>query len=248
MARRLILVAAACLFAAEPEFANAETEENPLIPMHPKSLLGILPKSPDGWKLKQSEGRTVYGGWLYSMAARKYERPADDATPLPAVTQLSIRDTVRHPASLAIFRARSEAPGSGGNIRRFKVDDYPAVALLSSGDEKKWSLRILVNERFVIEVRLEGQPEADAEKWLKMCNLAALKRAPEKRAGKPLEVVEIVQIDELKPARSRSYRMGITTEEDVAAIAERTAKEYRKMGLKPPEAREAEESGKTAEP
>ena len=145
-------------------------------PMDLQKLLGILPVSPEGWRIKRSQARTLYRENLQAYGMREYEKiPSDEAKERPPAEKVVvvIRDTCGMGPYLAPFRNKG-ASQVGGDFEKSEWNGYPAM-LVKLGKTRS-AFRILVGERFVVEVIFSGEDLDVTERWLAACKLGALEQ------------------------------------------------------------------------
>lgn len=192
---------------AEKKEQPSSSEQTDFQPVAPARLLEWLPKCPETWVLKKSQGQTVFRSHLESHAVREYQvfRVPGKETVLPTdVMVVAIRDTCGQGPLLKPFRRESN-PGSGGDLSLGRWGDFPAI-LVRMGPGKQ-SLRLLVADRFIIEmIYAHGNNNIRAVRpWLSGCDLKAMQTAEQETRPPILKRVLLEIVDELNPKRNRRY-------------------------------------------
>lgn len=213
--------------AAEPGAENLP----PALPARPSRLLRLLPEAPELWEITRSEGKNSYSSWLFAQARRDYTAVPDpvengeeaessgDSMPEsgsePAVVTMILKDTCGAPALLHPFVGdlKGTRPLS---FRRLHWRSLPALIVAMAGERR--SVRVLVEGRYIVEVVSAGLPLSEVQKWLEAVDYEGIGYLPKNPATKLPTSLEMEIIDELNPARSRSYSLGVTTPEAIERI------------------------------
>lgn len=188
--------------------------------MDPAKLLDVLPKCPEEWELLRSEARTLVTTHPESHAIRVYEEfvPPERRAEIKAETVvMTIRDTGRRGPQLEPFRKENlpkpGEPGSGdadvrmlGNWGRF-----PLILVKLEGGRN--ALRVLVKERFVIELSFRGNNLRPAAGWFNACDLERLLNDTDAPIATDSRVVVEEFVDELHPEKNRRYVRPIAKDE-----------------------------------
>ena len=205
-----------------------DAKETPVIKTHPRpmelsELLSMLPACPDTWVVKRSQARTLYQESLEAYAMREYQefvlpglkKSKDERKPETVV--MVIRDTCGLGPHIKPFREET-APMSGGDFKLGNWNRYPAMLVKTSNSRR--SLRILVADRFVVEVVFTGNNFKALKWWMERCKLKALTEAKERIPVTIRDQVTLHFLDELHPERTRSYSVPIEPEKpDESAVA-----------------------------
>jgi len=183
-------------------------------PMELTELLKLLPTCPDTWIINRSQARTLYQDNLEAYAMREFEefippsvKGAKDA-PKPETVIIVIRDTCGQGPHLEPFREET-APTSGGDFKLGNWNRYPAMLVRMGA--KRQALRVLVGNRFVVEVVFSGNNLKSLKWWLERCDLKTLAHAKQQRQLIVNDQVALDFLDELHPERTRSYSVPLET-------------------------------------
>lgn len=196
-------------------------EPRPLAPVDPAKLLAVLPKCPEEWNLLRSEARTLVTTHPESHAIRVYEEfvPPERRPEIKAETVvMTIRDTGRRGPQLEPFRKENlpkpGEPGSGDADVRILGNwgKFPLILVKLEGGRN--ALRVLVRERFVIELSFRGSNLRPAAGWFNTCDLAGLLSAPDALVETDSRVVVEEFIDELHPEKNRRYVRPMANDEN----------------------------------
>lgn len=215
---QLIALAAFCLPIAG---MDAQAPRKPALPAGPVELLKCLPGAPAGWQLKESKANSFYNEWLVSQATRLFEMPAKETTPSetpppPSVTRLRLTDTGYYPVLFADFE--DFKPGTIGTLESLFVGTYPAHKMKLADGER---LRILINNRFVIEVETHHQAANSGLSWLQLFDLVRLIASPATAVEKLPNPLRVVTVDEMDPRLDTSYEISSSSDEDLAKARKR---------------------------
>lgn len=183
--------------------------------MELSNLLNLLPTCPDTWIIKRSQARTLYQGNLETYAIREFEefvlpdakKSKNAAKPERVV--MVIRDTCGRGPHVEPFQEET-APTSGGDFKLGNWNRYPAM-LVRMGKNRQ-ALRILVADRFLVEVVFSGNDHRALKWWLGRCNLKALAEAKPRIPITIRDQVMLYFLDELHPERNRSYSVPVKAE------------------------------------
>jgi len=207
-----MVFAAFCGDARGEDAAKTSANAPQARPMELTKLLSLLPACPDTWVMKRSQARTLYLEGMEAYAMREYkefvlpkEKRAKDA-PKPETVVMVIRDTCGQGPHIEPFREET-APTSGGDFELGKWNRFPAM-LVRMGNKRK-ALRILVADRFVVEVVYSGNNLRALKWWLERCKLKTLSQAKQRIPLVINEHVKLRFLDELHPERTRSYSVPI---------------------------------------
>ncbi len=190
---------------------ETSTESHPR-PMELPKLLNLLPTCPDTWLLKRSQARTLYRGSLEAYAIKEFQEfiPPDkkktNSTRKPETVVMVIRDTCGIGPHIEPFR-KETAPTFGGDFKLGNWDRYPAM-LVRLG-KNRTALRVLVAERFVVEVVFSGSDLRTLKWWLGRCKLKTLAEAKPRIPITIRDQVMLHFLDELHPERNRNYSVPI---------------------------------------
>jgi len=211
------------LFLANAGLMNSlysqSTKNKVVMGVPPATLLEIMPKPPNGWKLISSVGTNEISAFpaLLTFAIREYRfdpPPAQpgDPIPLPKITKITLLDTAYDPDRAFVFDSFHETGPAGPNIKRFTVEGIPFVDQMVSA-----SLRIVsgaFDGRFIITATLENQTKEDRDAWLAALDVASLtswmKRAPQ--VPPTPDFFKVSRIDELHPETNQSLTVSYMTE------------------------------------
>ena len=202
-----------------------------VVPLSPAEVLKLMPHASAPWTMTGSTASNSFSDWLRSSAVRTFEyAPAasGDAPEAPLqTTRLTLTDTGYFPQFMAEFAAFR--PGRENDVEKFTIGSFPAIRITRGPVE---ILTVLINGRFVLQVRTDNQPSRATETWFKQFDVAKI---PDRSAGdaKIPQPVTITRIDELDPAKSSSYAMSWASEEQqqraaVDAEAEEKARKERR--------------------
>lgn len=187
--------------------AYSEQLKKGMVPVAPELLFKALPKSAEGWKLKQSRGRSGIGIWLESEVLREFERDIQQKGKKqeePAATKIIIKDT---------------AKAKGGELDLFddfKPEKFPeegyeylylggVPAILANYKNKEIEAQFLIKDRFILTIIMRGQSSKKLKNWFKRVKFSVLLAIPEgPKVYLPNEVA-VIKIDELDPSKSSSY-------------------------------------------
>lgn len=192
---------------------NVVGEEATAIKVQPRptelaELLKVLPACPDEWAIKRSEARRLYREHLEAYAVREYEKilppeePGQKVAPKPEVVVITIRDTCGSGPHIEPFR-KENAPVQGGDFDLGSWKQYPAMMVRLGPDRR--ALRVLVADRFVIELAFSGNNPRALNLWMKQCDLQALARLVNEESITIRGEVVLRFLDELRPERTRIY-------------------------------------------
>lgn len=199
----LILVSASCSITKADEKARGMT------PVAPKFLLEILPTKPEGYTLKKSKAWTGLGLWLETVATRQFaELPKEGATEEEnselAITTITIKDTAKFKGGeIDLFANFRPFKHPERNYEYLYIRRFPAF-VSEKNDGRKLHIKMLVAERFILEVTMENQEKSDLKNWLskmELRKLGAVRDGPVRRLP---ETFASISIDELDPKRSRT--------------------------------------------
>jgi len=203
-------------------WAQVPAVHKTVLPLAPSELLKLLPATPRDWQIKESKAKSFYNETLVSQANRQLVGPppppaaAPAGTPTPPTTMIRLTDTAYNPAMYADFEEFKV--GKYGNTESLNVDGLPARKItLSNGDR----LRILVRNRFVIEVETHNQPPNAAISWAHQFDVAKINAVPDSVVQKLPNPVTVVSIDELNPKANSSYQVSWSTQDDLDAARRR---------------------------
>jgi hypothetical protein len=200
--------------------AQTQPTHKPILPLQPAELIKLLPSAPKGWEMKQSIANSFYNEWLVSQASRQFVGPPTSKTSsTPALlptTRVRLTDTGYSPTLFADFQAFK--PGKYANTENLYFNSLPARRISLSNGER---LRILVKERFVIEVETHNQLPNSAVSWAGLLDLSRLTSTPDSGIDKLPKPVTVVSIDELNPKANSSYQVNWSTEDDMDAARRR---------------------------
>tara|TARA_R110002096_G_scaffold316010_22_gene510474 strand:+ start:8982 stop:9725 length:744 start_codon:yes stop_codon:yes gene_type:complete len=190
--------------------------ERGLLPLRPQQLLAVLPRSREGWTLKRSTASNGVDEWLQSQAERIFELPPppedQEKGAKPALTRISIVDTAKKGSSLEIFKDFQPGEVEDG-VEGLSIDGMPAYRSVSG---PVGQLEVMIDERFVLEILLRNQKESAFKEWLKLCQIDKLRGAASGSRVVPFpEEVTIVEIDELDSEKSYSYRLSMSTGNEI---------------------------------
>ena len=204
-------VIALLLICWQTPASGQPARHSPVAPVEPSEILKLLPVAPKGWKLTGSTATNSFSDWLKTSAVRtlQYTAPAAAGAPIPPVqtTRVSITDTGYFPQFLSEFA--SFRAGKENDVEKLVLSGLPAIRISRPPVE---ILSILINGRFVVQIRTDQQPPRATESWLKLIDVARIAAAPVGAAQIP-QPVTITRIDEVNPAKSSSYPMSWTSEE-----------------------------------
>lgn len=203
-----LFIAAAILAVVHAAPASAE-DPSRVVPLTPAQLLAALPKPTSGWTLQKSQGETSLARWVESRARRAYVPPVDPKTGLaPGLVELRLKDTGGFRPALHAFK--DFKPVKSGDEEKLYLNGQPAVVTRDSDEPGSVQARVLLAGRFVLEITTTGRPEERLEAWVNQVDAAQLARLPVVKSETLPASVEIVHVDELQPARSRSYTVTTT--------------------------------------
>ena len=204
--------------------AQAPAARKPVAPLTPAELIKLLPLAPAGWSLKESKATSFYSDWLISQATRQLEAPplsgaapsvAAPATPIQ-MTRIRLTDTGHYPVLAADFEGFR--PGKYGTMESLYIGGLPARrAILHDGER----LRVLVNNRFIVEIEVHNQRADAAMNWLQLFDVRRLVSAPETATDKLPNPIRVNSVDELNPKANRSFELSWSTAEDLEAARNR---------------------------
>lgn len=194
--------------------SSSESAESQVRPLELGKLLAVLPACPEEWTLKRSRARTLYLENLEAYAMREYEKvvPEEETkkgAEKPETVILAVRDTCGAGPHIRLFQEET-APPPGGDFKLGAWGNHPAM-LVSLGDARR-ALRILVNDRFVVEVVFAGDNRDALQSWMAGCNLDPLIEADNDRRITIRDRVWLRFLDEINPDRSRRYPVPVHTE------------------------------------
>ena len=197
-----LLLTAAVVAAGHAAPASAEPTR--VVPLTPVQLLAALPKPTSGWALQKSQGETSLARWVESRAKRIYLPPVDPKTGSAAgQVELRLRDTGGFRPALHAFK--DFKPVKSGDEEKLYLNGQPAVVTRDSDEPGTVQAKVLLSGRFVLEITTTDRPEEKLEAWVHQVDAAQLDRLPVVKADTLPASVQIVHVDELQPARNRSY-------------------------------------------
>jgi hypothetical protein len=220
--------AAQCLNAAEEESKPSAATLTQPRPMSLTMMLSLLPTCPDTWVMKRSQAQTLYQGNLEAYAMREFEefalpiaqRPKN--APKPETVVMVIRDTCGRGPHIAPF-LEDTAPTSGGDFKLGNWDRYPAMLVRMSKNRR--ALRVLVADRYVVEVVFSGSNLRPLKWWLGRCNLKGLAKTKQHSQITVQDNVNLYFLDQVHPERTRHYSVPVDSEKpDDSAVASRQDK------------------------
>jgi hypothetical protein len=190
-------------------------EGQQLVPVPPDALLKVLPDAAPDWKLTASTGKTFYSTGLLSRATRLFEyAPADaSAEGQGATCKITVTDTAGNTSRLGKFKDFKVEEGDG--YQKIVIKTYPAI--VRDIPNYGTTITMLVNKRFTLDILLKGMPLNQVGPWIEASNLGALGGVREEPIGSDSSILEMVSIDELNPAMSRTYAMVLSDKEAIAA-------------------------------
>ena len=209
--------------------ADAQTAaRQPAEPLPPADVLKLLPIAPANWKMTASTATNSFSDWLKSSAARTFQYtppPQPNASPPPVqTTRVTVTDTGYYPQFAAEFVGHR--PGKENDVEKFLIGSVPAIRITRGPLEV---LSVLLNGRFVIQVRAENQAARSTETWLRLVDTANIARQPAGGDRIP-QPVTITRVDELHPDRNTSYPLSWASEEQQKqAAAQAEAEEQSKQ-------------------
>lgn len=217
------------LFAGGSLHAQKQGE---CIPSSPGALLSVLPEALPRWEVTRSEGRSYVGRGFFSQAKREFTEilPPEVAektkTPLKVVVE--IRDTAENENQLRPFRMTPEQLLAAG-LKRGEWKGNPMI-LLSDGDAEREAIRILLRDRWILQLVYPNRDLNAARRWLDGVDLAKVRALNFRRYTKDQDAAPIQIIDELKPELSRRYLVSVTRGADVERLTQKIQAEYEEMG------------------
>jgi len=211
-----------CLNAIGEELAKTKKAKLQPLPMDLIELLNFLPACPDKWVMKRSQARRIYRDNLEAYAVREYEKPVEsqvkgtENAAKPETVLIVIRDTCGLGPHIKPFREET-APAQGGDYKLGNWDGYPGM-LVRLGNNRK-ALRVLVADRFVVELVFSGDNPKSLNLWMERCKLKALARAKKEALITIRKNVALKFLDELHPERTRRYSLPVEPgKPDVPAV------------------------------
>ncbi|MDR1190699.1 MAG: hypothetical protein LBK60_03410 [Verrucomicrobiales bacterium] len=201
-----------------------------IMPVPPAQLLALMPATPPDWTLKQSHAANGYQGWPECNAFRLMEGPvypADPAeqkpspakrsedqgqapaTPLaqnpdpfpanrPATLRVRLTDTGQHAPKLARFANFTTGAG------RLMIHSMPAIQRLLPDHQRT---TICINRRFILSIEGRNMPGKVYQDFIKQLDLSAIAGIPNDGPATFTRPLIIVQVDELNPANSGTYKL-----------------------------------------
>ena len=188
-----------------PTPALVATEHRPVVPLPPADLLALLPKTVDEWQLKQSHANNFIMDWVFSQAQREFSytpppsttaQPGDPPPP-PMTLRFTITDTGYYANLMADL---GPAATNKGGAETLTLNGFPARRM--SVGQTGARLRLLVKNRYVVQIDVQNQPTDSVQRWLGLLDpakLAALPIEGEETLQRPFP---ITRIDELEPRNS----------------------------------------------
>lgn len=209
--------------AAPPAASPAASTHKPVLPRPPAELLALLPKAPDQWQLKQSQANNFVMDWASAQAWREftYTPPPTAGSggppPAPFDLRITITDTGYYQGLIGDFEGTpSSKPGAVGAQT---LGGFPARRLpLGTTGER---LRVLVNNRYIVQIDAQNQPPNSVQRWLQLIDLAKIAALPldgEEILPRPYTVVKI---DEVNPKNSSVSKVTFATQEEADKTARR---------------------------
>ncbi|MFT5470843.1 MAG: hypothetical protein ACI8UO_005974 [Verrucomicrobiales bacterium] len=151
-------------------------------------------------------------------------------TKTPLKVMVEIRDTAENENQLRPFRLTPEQLLASG-LRRGQWKGHPMI-LLKDGDAEREAIRILLRDRWILQLVYPGRDLDAAQRWLDGVDLTKVGGLNFRRYPKDQQAAPIQMIDELKPTRNRRYLVSITREADLERLTEKIEAEYKELGWK----------------
>ena len=180
------------------------------IPLSPANLVTCVPAAPSDWKMIASSATNTFsGGTMASHAQRELKQdppPLAPGQPLsppaePSTMTIHLTDTGAKGEFTSVVLAPSS--GSSASTAYLKLKDFPA-RIITTG-EKTFILNLLIQDRFLIEIRTTNVTMEDLKKIVGNMDFSKLASMPD-ATMKPLsDPVIIYRVDELHPDKNRSY-------------------------------------------
>lgn len=222
-------LAATLLLASLFPPAGLAAAEAGHLPVPPSLLLEALPREIEGWALIESRAGTDFGAvWLESFAVRRFRpvrRGQEAAAPENSLVTLSILDTAAHPGSeVETFSGFAPAQEADA-VRIFALFEGRPALMPRDRATSPLEIQLLVAERFLVTLRIEGTPGAKPAEWLQTIDFAKLEQIrPGPRVPLPTEF-SAIRLDELsdQPDSGRTVILGAgpAPEEDETASESR---------------------------
>jgi hypothetical protein len=117
-----------------------------------------------------------------------------------------VTDTGAFRSSIAAF-ANFKTEKQQGFEKAF-FGSIPAIHFAGSNGER--NTQALVNQRYLVEIQIEGLPQHTAEAWLRMLKFGLLPTSASRVPAIPPKEIFLNYVDELKPANNRAYPVVVT--------------------------------------
>jgi hypothetical protein len=198
-----------CLLAAKSTLSAQQSF--PVQPYEPEELLLALPTTPTDWTLLRSEADMSLGQWLLTKATRVFQAPpsptsTDGTKPPPGEVEISVADTGGYAPALAGFA--DFKPQKVGAFEKRLLGSLPAIVV--TDEEGRQFAQILVSSRYLVEITFTRLPTEKIETWLRTFHFDLLPARNAPPSTTPPREYQLSHLDELHPAKSRSYRVSTT--------------------------------------
>ena len=199
---------------------SAPAAHRQVLPLLPAQLLGLLPKTPDQWQLKQSQASNFVVDWASTRAIREfsYTPPAanpGDTPPPPLDLRISITDTGYYQGLMSDFDGLPTAKNS--TVEGLVLNGFPARQVAQGRNGGR--LRVLINGRYVVQVEVQNQPVSSAQQWLKLVDLNKVASLPTEGDPTLPRPYTIIRIDEINPRNSSTSEVTFATQEEADRAA-----------------------------
>ena len=188
---------------------------NAILAAKPAELLGCLPATPPGWTLTRSDGTNTFVSWLTTHVQRDIKQdppPPMPGVPPPVPGKMWIRindDGYSSDYSPGFAPPKTGNPPSNTTFSKF--GEYPARR--QKLDDITFSYCILVKRRFMIEVHAENVLDKDVQSYLLGVDYKRLLAIPDTGPNQVPQPVIVSRVDELNPAKSKTYPVFWSTDE-----------------------------------
>ena len=186
------------------------------------------------WEVTRSDGRSYVARGFFSQAKREFTEilPPEVAekTKTPLKVILEVRDTTENENQLRPFRMTPEQLQAAG-LKRGQWKGYPMI-LLSGGDAEREAIRILLRDRWILQLVYPNRDLNAAQRWLDGVDLAKIRALNFRRYTKDQDAAPIQIVNELKPELNRRYLVSVTRGADVERLTKKIQAEYEEMGWK----------------
>ena len=200
----------------------AATAHKWTVPLPPGDLLKLLPDCPDRWKMKQSNAKNFVMNWASSQAQREFTYTpllSQDPNVEPAPTQvlrIVITDTGYYSGLMGDFKDFQVSKNA--EIENLMLNGFPARRIMIGKSLER--LRLLISNRYILQIDVQNAPINCSQNWLKIVDLAKLATLPVDGPENLPRPFPIVRIDELNSRNNSVSNAMWATQDEADAAAE----------------------------